>query len=102
MIASCCRTAQRIPLGKMLKFRWQDSGLDRIKPPVVPFDFVVILLRLRVIAQHPRFLRDGLIIGRDRTRFAARTQVLAGVEAKGSSFADRTGPSPTAFLLREI
>src|SRR5260370_915029 len=102
MITSCCCTAQRIPLGKILKFRLQDSGLDRIKPPVVPFDFVVILLRLPVITQHPRFLRDGLIIGRDRTCFAACTQVLAGVEAEGSSFPDRTGHSPTAFLLREI
>src|SRR5260370_34637060 len=102
MITSCCCTAQRIPLGKILKFRLQASGLDRIKPPVVPFDFVVILLRLPVITQHPRFLRDGLIIGRDRTCFDACTQGLAGVEAEGSSFPDRTGHSPTAFLLREI
>src|SRR5437879_900533 len=46
-----------IPFLEMLELQSQDAGLNRIQPAVVSFEFVIILLRLPVVAIQAGILR---------------------------------------------
>ena len=60
----------------------QNTGLNGIKTSVVSLKIMVVLLRLAMIAKRFRGFRDSRVIGSDRSRFAARSKILAGIEAK--------------------
>ena len=91
-----------IPFLEMLELQSQDAGLNRIQPAVVSFEFVIILLRLPVVAQHPDFLCKLFIVGRNRARFSASAQVFSWIEAKCGRAAHRASPLPTILLLRKV
>ncbi len=91
-----------IPLREVTKFDLQDSGLNRIEPPVVTFHLMVILARLAVIAEHAYFLGQRFVVSRNRSGLSTGAQVLPRIEAKSCRMAHRTCFSPAIFLLREV
>src|ERR1700722_1233998 len=79
--------ALRIPLGKMSKFHMQETRLKCIQAAVVPFDIVIVLLRLSVVSENLHFVGQGLVIGRGRSSFSASAEILAWIKT------ERCGPS---------
>ena len=82
----------------MLRFRLENPCLNRVKPAIVPFDFVEILLLLTIIAHHSDFARSFRVIGRHCPTLSAGAPVFAGIEAECRSLTHRTG-SLSAGLL---
>ena len=70
--------ALRIPFIQMPQLDAKKRGLDRIEAAVVPFEIVVVLLHLPVLAQHLDRARHLLIVGRHGARFAAGPRFFPG------------------------
>src|SRR2546426_6452262 len=102
VVAACSLSALLVPLRQMSKFRAQYTCLDGIESAVVPFDVVEVFLRLAVVAEHLAAPRQSLVVGGDGTRFAAGTQILAGVEAERRGMTHYSGLAPAVLLLREV
>ncbi len=82
VVPSRSLTALRVPVAEVFEFCSEKTRLDRIQPSVVALEVVLILLCLSVISELARDLRQVFVIRRDRTGFAAGTQVLARVKAE--------------------
>ena len=65
-----------IPLGQMAQFHREPARLNGVQPPVITFDVVVVLFCLAVIADHLHALGHLLVVGSNRSRFAAGSQKL--------------------------
>src|SRR5439155_18253994 len=91
-----------VPFRQMAKLRTQYTRLDSVEPAVVPLDVVEVFPRLAVVAQHLAAPRQSLVVGRDGSRLAASTQILAGIEAERCGAAHRARLTPAFLLLREI
>src|SRR5437762_2880265 len=91
-----------IPLREVAELYREPSCLNRIKPPIVTFDLVIILFRLAVVTDHLHPSRKAFVIGRNRTALATGTKVFPGIETESGRQAE--GPSffPAAALLREV
>ncbi len=81
-------SARFIPPGKVLELHGQPAGLDGIEPAIIALHVVIILLRLAVITNHLHALGHRLVISCDGSAFTASTEILSGVKAECSSFAD--------------
>src|SRR5881398_1686314 len=55
-----------------------------------------------MVSQDANGTRYALIICGDRTSFPARTQIFAGIKAKGCCMAHASGLLPCVLFLREI
>src|SRR5215470_5866560 len=86
----------------MAQLHRQQSGLNRVEPAVVPFDFVEVLLRRPVVAEDPAASCDSLITGGDSAAFAACAEILARVEAEGCRVTHGSCGAPALLLLREV
>src|SRR5712692_5278768 len=91
-----------VPAWEVLQLDTQNPGLKGVQAPVVALHVVVVLLCLSMIANHANLLCQFLVVSRDNSRFAARAQILSGIEAKGSRLADRTNLLPTLVTFGEI
>src|SRR5439155_2441031 len=86
----------------MLELDAQNARLDRVEPPVVALDVVIILLRLAVIPEHTNLTRERLVVRGHGASFAAGAQVLARIEAERGRAAERASLAPPIFLFREV
>src|SRR6185295_19868708 len=80
----------------------QKTSLNGIKPAIVAFNVVIVLLRLPVITQQPAGVSQIFIIGCNSAGLSACAQVLAGIEAERSGMTHGPRLAPTVFLLREM
>src|SRR5437764_13123797 len=86
----------------MLKFDSKHLSLNGIQPAVVAFHIVVVLFVLSVIAKHAALARDFLVVGCDRSCFAASTEILAGIKTKSCCPSNRTSLHPAIVALRQV
>src|SRR6266852_9532331 len=91
-----------VPLRQMLKFYVKEARLNGVQSSVIAFHVVVVLLSLAMIANHADPGAKSIVVRRDRPRFAAGTQVLAGIEAESGGPAHRAGDEPAVVFAREV
>src|SRR5437868_4163637 len=84
-------TASAIPLLEVAQLDSQQRGLEGIETPVVALDVMVVLLRLPMLAQLAHEVEPTGVVRSDRSRLAARTQVLPRVEREGRHRPHRPG-----------
>src|SRR6266481_4581559 len=102
MIRVRVRPTRFVPFRKMPQLHRQPAGLYGVQATIIPFDVVVILLRLTVIANHFHASCHGFIVRGYRTRFTASTQILSRIEAERRRFAHGTYALPGILLSREV
>src|SRR5438270_8646875 len=91
-----------IPIVQMAELYMENSGLNGIESSVVAFDFVVVLARLPMVAQHANSGCDVLIMRCDRACLAAGPKILARIKAESSCFADGSRLLPALVFLRKV
>src|SRR6185437_5639336 len=95
-------TALLVPLAQPSELTQQDARLNGIHASVVAFDGMLVFARLAVVAQHPHLARNAVVIGRDCTRFTARSQVFSRVKAESGGPAHASRRKPCLVGAREI
>src|SRR5207245_11272333 len=102
MIATGGVETLAIPFHERPQFEPQEPGLNGIQSAVIPLQFVIILLRLAMIAQHSDSFRDCFVVGGHCARFSARPEILSWVKAEGSRSAHGTSFSPPVLFSGKI
>ena len=87
--------ALAIPVRQVAQLDTQHSGLDGIEPTIVPFEIMVILFRLAVVAQHADFARNFFIVRCHRSSFSAGAQILSWIKTEGGRVAHRSSFLPS-------
>src|SRR6266849_3606934 len=71
-----------VPAWEVLQLDTQDPSLKRVQSPVIAFHVVGVLFRLSMITNHADLLLQFLVVGRDNSRLAARSQILSRIETE--------------------
>src|SRR3989338_6701775 len=86
-----------IPLIKKFQFFVKHCGLERIKPRIIPENFMLVLSDTAVVSKLPRFYREILIIRNNHSRVSIRSQILPGVKTKAAKIAECSDFFPAVF-----
>src|SRR5215469_14999305 len=84
------RAARRVPLFQVLQFDPQNGGLDRVEPPIVAAEKVLVFLLLPIIPEHFQAFGNLAVIGDYYAAIAVSSQIFSGIKTKSRGVPQRS------------